>query len=535
MANAAHASSEIWHRSLEDLLTALETPRAAAPPGPFVINLQTSTTSIDPNLGSVPQFDKLQVYRLFHRGSDGLPQFQLRLGIIESDLEADAILATVRKHYPNATKHAADDTDRAAIAHKLRVPQSLSVPQSKGSAVPPSEGSDTVPMVRALVKGAPPTSKVELKPSAEAARWDIDELLPNLPYGSAQKPAKTSSKPQLQSDRQSGATRVPISAPSGPTHAAAKAAIKSGTGERPGNPMTLRVQAMPSPQASRVPVVKREPIEPQRPRAPVSALVAPLPPVASQGLIASPADRSAEGSTADSGTLQSLVSKIDTLVHAVEAHHEAVRAMPNRPAALVASRPAPAVAAAGPDAKSVRPTQVKDAPNPTDEHRPSIDSTQTVRALTSAELADKLASRWFSIQLMDSQEQIDPEQVPDLDIFVEYRLYSLAEVDPDGSSYMLRLGFFSSELAAQAVASYLAPHFPTTSIRRVSIAEYERFEQDIVTAKKDVGEAGTRAVIEFSAPAPLPVFQPDATTMETPKSLAPDGASMWARLTRRRN
>jgi len=47
--------------------------------------------------------------------SRGVAQFQLRLGIIESEPEADTLLAMVREHYPGRSRKAGDD-DKAAIA-----------------------------------------------------------------------------------------------------------------------------------------------------------------------------------------------------------------------------------------------------------------------------------------------------------------------------------------------------------------------------------------------------------------------------------
>ena len=59
-------------------------------------------------------------------------------------------------------------------------------------------------------------------------------------------------------------------------------------------------------------------------------------------------------------------------------------------------------------------------------------------------------SQWFSIQLSLSEDPIDPEHVPSLDIFNEYRLYSVTGLDGGRVMHALRLGFFSSELAADA-------------------------------------------------------------------------------------
>lgn len=166
----------------------------------------------------------------------------------------------------------------------------------------------------------------------------------------------------------------------------------------------------------------------------------------------------------------------------------------------------------------------------------AIDSTQTIRALTVAELSDLETSRWFVIELMQSQQLIEPEQVPKLDIFNEYRLYSLCEADQGQATHALRLGFFSSEIAAQAVAGYLNSHFPTTTIKRVSIAERDRFAHQQVVAKKDVGETGNHTVIEFSAaPAAPPsalVTAPALPVSENDKR--PSAPSLWSRLTRLR-
>src|SRR5579872_2447217 len=100
MSNAAHASSDIWHHSLEDLLKAIETGEsgAACPAAAYAIHLHTSITPIGMPGGTFPRFEKLHIYQLSHPGNGAAKHYQLRLGIIESELEADAILATVRRY-----------------------------------------------------------------------------------------------------------------------------------------------------------------------------------------------------------------------------------------------------------------------------------------------------------------------------------------------------------------------------------------------------------------------------------------------------
>jgi sporulation related protein len=128
----------------------------------------------------------------------------------------------------------------------------------------------------------------------------------------------------------------------------------------------------------------------------------------------------------------------------------------------------------------------------------SLESTQTMRALTPNELEDTEASRWFVIQLALADRAFDPDAVPNLDLFSEYRLYSVAGSDQGRVVHSLRLGFFREEIAAVAVASYLGAFWDKPTIKRVSLAERERFADQRVEARKDVGATGRHAVIEIT-------------------------------------
>ena len=129
----------------------------------------------------------------------------------------------------------------------------------------------------------------------------------------------------------------------------------------------------------------------------------------------------------------------------------------------------------------------------------SLEHTQTMRALTAPELEDAESRRWFVIQLAVADRAFDPDAVPNLDIFSEYRLYSVAWEDQGRNVHALRLGFFSEEIGAVAVASYLGAHYDKPTIRRVSVAERERFAaSQRVEARKDVGETGKHAAIEIT-------------------------------------
>jgi hypothetical protein len=62
----------------------------------------------------------------------------------------------------------------------------------------------------------------------------------------------------------------------------------------------------------------------------------------------------------------------------------------------------------------------------------------------------------------------------------------------------LRLGFFSEEIAAAAVASYLSAYYDKPTIKRVSAAERDRFGDQRVEPRKDIGATGRHAVIEIT-------------------------------------
>jgi SPOR domain len=129
---------------------------------------------------------------------------------------------------------------------------------------------------------------------------------------------------------------------------------------------------------------------------------------------------------------------------------------------------------------------------------PNLDATQTVRALTQLELEDDQASRWFVIQLALADDAFDPDLLPNLDIFGAYRLYSVAGIDEGRIVHALRMGFFSEEVGARAVASYLAAYYDNPAIKRVSAAERQRFADQRLEPRKDVGATGRQAVIEIT-------------------------------------
>jgi hypothetical protein len=155
---------------------------------------------------------------------------------------------------------------------------------------------------------------------------------------------------------------------------------------------------------------------------------------------------------------------------------------------------------------------------------PGLDATQTLRALTAVELEDAQALRWFSIQLSLSDRGFNPDSLPNLDIFSEYRLYSISVSDQGKPMHALRLGFFSEESAAAAVAAYLGAFYDHPLIKRISVAERERFSAHRLEARKDIGATGKHAVIEITDERIARPKRLDSSTL-TPRPPRPPGAA----------
>lgn len=160
---------------------------------------------------------------------------------------------------------------------------------------------------------------------------------------------------------------------------------------------------------------------------------------------------------------------------------------------------------------------------------PEMDSTQTIRELTQLELADADASRWFAIQLSLSEEAANPDDVPHLDIFDAYRLYSVAGLDKIGFRHALRLGFFTDQSSAEMVAGYLRSYFDAPEVKRVSQAERDRFVNRRVVPKLDIGATGQHTIIELATAPTVPQRRLSDIARQQGKEPS-DSGSLWSRL-----
>jgi hypothetical protein len=188
-----------------------------------------------------------------------------------------------------------------------------------------------------------------------------------------------------------------------------------------------------------------------------------------------------------------------------------------RPAAGVVASTSAAPSAVSPPAKPLIPTSLASplvapttmplAAAPTSVRSPAKPAVSSVAppvasaqpgAVKPLEVESAQASRWLAIQLSLSEEAFDPNTVPNFDIFSVYRLYSVAGIDQGRIVHALRLGFFTDEIAARAVASYLADLYDKPTIKRVSSAERQRFAEQPLAPGKDVGTTRKQAVIEIT-------------------------------------
>jgi hypothetical protein len=180
-------------------------------------------------------------------------------------------------------------------------------------------------------------------------------------------------------------------------------------------------------------------------------------------------------------------------------------AAPLAAAAKPAAPPKPAAAPVVPP--PIRITGTSNVPPP------ELDSTQTIRALTSAEMEDAGQEKWFAVQLAVSDQPVNLDAMPRLDIFEAYRLYSVATAGSGKIVHSLRLGFFKEAVSAEAVMGYLQTFFGSPTAMRVSVAEHARFKDPPSTKKPPPPAPAQEAkVVELSNARGRPVIP--TVTME---------------------
>jgi hypothetical protein len=443
------STGDIWHLCIDDLFAPLPDKTRLGGPGPFVINLSASTAPIDLPTGAIAGCQHGHVYQL-QRTEDRRLRYRLRFGPIANEDEADAILERVRDIYPGALTATADADDLRAIA-------TIQAKASAQRAAAPA----TVPLAPGGVQKPQP-------PMAEQSRES------EMPIALA--------PPVLSMEQEVIRERAPAAAPVKPPQAAAaQPPVSAAPAAPPRNRVSAAVSMIPLLTTVATSSIKRVIVKPSASSAPVAPI---LTMACSQPKVP----------TAAVAPAARAVAPVPVAAPAAVAAPVPVAA----PAAVAAPVPvaAPATVAVPAPVTAAPPTTT--APKTPAAPAVWLETTQTVRALTARELEDAESLRWFVIQLSMADEPFNSETVPNLDIFTLYRLYCVAGIDQGRVVHSLRLGFFSEEIAAGAVASYLAEFYENPTVKRVSVAERQRFAEHRFEPRKDVGATGKHAVIEIT-------------------------------------
>ena len=504
-------TGEIWHLSIDDLLEPLpETPRLGGP-GPFVINLSASTAPISQPGKSFVGCQHGHVYQI-QRTEDRRLRYRLRLGPFASEDEAHVVLEKVREIYPSALTATAEADDLRAIATlqaKLDALQApAQKPAEKAPLFRPAAAAPPIPVLTAAVAPVPPSARPARADAPAVAAAPIAAAVPIAESTPAAPTARVAPPPPAAPIAQGAAVAPAVApivpaVPATPTMAAAPMP--------PAAPMAPVAQSVPVvPAAPPAPTVLAVQTMPSMPAAPI-AQTAPAAPIAESTPAApAPAPSAARASVPVLSEAVTIERKPPVRATAVS-RDPPVRgaSVPVKRAPEAKSQPVRTPKIFAPAARETpsasRPAQAS-APAPAPRHveelntpLPSLESTQTLRPLTPLELQDDDGARWFVIQLSLSEESFDPDSLPNLDIFSEYRLYSVAGLDQGRLMHSLRLGFFAEEIAAAAVASYLAAYYEKPAVKRISVAERQRFSDQRVEARKDIGATGRHAVIEITS------------------------------------
>jgi hypothetical protein len=490
----------------------------------FVINLCASIAPVDASGRNLPGLENYRLYQVA-RVEDGRTRHRLRLGFFTSESHAESVLTVVRQQYPTAFATCLCDEDRRFVRGYL--------PQGAASPAP-------APKRPIAVAPAPAPAKVAAPASA--------------PKATAPKPAATAPvKPAAAAP-----AAKPVSAPPAKPAASTKPTDKANPGAAEGvslDDFTWDPPALPTSDdtasTARRPVLsavhKTQPV--MKAASPPKAAPAPTPakPDAAASMrikaldltFSDPPPPAAQKVAAPSNEPFHVGKGVHIGDLAISLQPEAAAAQPSAPNAATraastpsakspspAPSPKPALKAAaptkpvltpkGPAVKTAPPLSKAAAAAMHEGRLPDLDSTQTIRALTSAELNDDAQEKWFAIQLAASEQPVNLDTMPHLDIFEAYRLYSVATAGSGKIIHSLRLGFFKEAVSAEAVGGYLKTFFSTPSVLRISVAEHARFKDPPALPNPRADEARAAAkVFELSdARASRPVVP--TVTMEVP-------------------
>jgi hypothetical protein len=425
----------------------LDVERRLGGTGPFVINLHASAAPIGLPSKSPAGNEYARLYQI-QRVDDGRIRYRLRLGPFATEDEAEVALAQARLEYPGALMVTAAADDLHAIALVRGKANSGGTSADVRSTDTSSDERNTDKVLQPLPAAAAPMPPLTLTLVEDAPARAAAPMPPVTLTLVEDAPARAAAPvPPL----------ILTLIEDEPVRAAAPVLVAAVPKPTPTRAAVIAAPAAAAAASVRAPV-----------RAPVVAQTAPA---------AAAPQRAAVSAASDAASMQALISAIDTEIDTTPRNAAARSVLHTVPAAKVTAR--------RDDAHAGEPV-------------PSLESTQTLRPLTPLELGEHESPRWFVVQLALSDDAFDPDALPHLDIFSLYRLYTVIGMDQGRLVHALRLGFFGEEVGARAVSSYLSAFYDEPIVKRVSVAERDRFADQRVEARKDVGATGRHLAIEIT-------------------------------------
>ncbi len=494
----------------------------------FLINLCASMAPVQLASKSLPGLESYRLYQVT-RVEDGRTRYRLRLGFFPTEREAEEVLAKVREQYPTAFAACLCEEDRRHTRGYV-----VSAPAAKPAMTivasnPPKAVASTaqVPAAKPTAAAQPAVTKAPAAAAKPAATKPVGKPAP-VASATAPKTAPTAkdsiiNPPAAVAPKPAQAKATPVAKPSSfetelkeleelswnpPALKASAPPAKEQTGKHP-------VQTVPAGFKSQ-PVIKAKAPTPPAPASSIKLDAGASMRVKALELTFSDPPPAPAPKPAPAASNQPFHVGKGVEIPAVQlslqadtpsaAKPQAAAASAGKAASIKPTLPAsanpPQPTAAAMQAKAPPPAAAKPAmPGKTPSaNNPDLDSTQTIRALTNEELADEAQEKWFAIQLAASEQPVNLDAMPHLDIFEAYRLYSIAIAGSGKIIHSLRLGFFKEAVSAEAVAGYLKTFFGSPSVLRISMAEQARFKDATLPKKPAVPESKAQAnVVEISS------------------------------------
>jgi hypothetical protein len=462
----------------------------------FLVNLCASMAPVQLTNKTLPGLENYRLYQVT-RVEDGRTRYRLRLGFFATQAEAEDVLAKVREQYPTAFTTCLCEEDRrhtrgyvvkaAPAKSQMSVVRSNPAKPAVAQAAPKPAAKPTTASKPAAA--APkPQAQIAAKPAAPSAAdiISVDDLSWDPPALDAK---SATPKPSA-----AATGKHQTLAPGFKTQPVIKAELPKAKNTAPATPPKAEPKIDPG-ASMRVPALELTLSDPPAAVAQSKPRSAPNEPFhVGKGVEIPTTQLSLQ---ADPGASTKAVAPRATAPQTAATSHKAgssaaAKLTPTAKAATLPTKPAAAPAAAKPAA-----TPTVKAPALAAKH-PDLDSTQTIRALTSDELNDEMQEKWFAIQLAASEQPVNLDTMPHLDIFEAYRLYSIAIAGSGKIVHSLRLGFFKEAVSAEAVAGYLKTFFSSPTVLRISVAEQARFK-DATMPKKPDPEVRAPNVIELDS------------------------------------